>query len=485
MIGALCVFFLIPVGIGYSLLVCLWPPEPLFRRSVLKLPLGAGLGLGLSSCSFFVWLLMFQGHVAWYFTAEISVLICVIGILLLRLRRRAPRGLEVDICDRNASGPLVLPTVCFLTVFLYRFVCAIRQGLASPHGGWDAWAIWNQRARFIFRSAEHWKDAFSVKWSLLDYPLFLPISVARAWYGVKCDTVGVPIAIAVFFTMATALLLFASVSLMRTPVRGGLAGLVLLQTPFFMSHGMSQYADVPLAFYLLATFALFCAHFKLGGHRPGLMVMSGMAAGLAAWTKNEGSVFLVLFVGVHFLVTVRSAGTRSYVAEVKPFLLGVIPVMVALIWFKIWLSPGSYLLRVSDGQTALDRLLSVSRYRTILAALGKWTLTFGEWHKGESVPFNPVPALLVLLAYLGLRFVPEERKPLKICFVVLGLQLIGYVLVYGITPCPLRWQIACSMNRVLLQLWPSFLFLCFVVFPSSSDLRKQTRDSPVCHGEST
>ncbi len=47
----------------------------------------------------------------------------------------------------------------------------------------------------------------------------------------------------------------STLGLLRSPSQGLLAGIVLLGTPFLIRHGASQYADVPLSFFFLATLA--------------------------------------------------------------------------------------------------------------------------------------------------------------------------------------------------------------------------------------
>ena len=38
-------------------------------------------------------------------------------------------------------------------------------------------------ARFLFRGGDHWREAFAsgLDWSHWDYPLLLPLSIARGW----------------------------------------------------------------------------------------------------------------------------------------------------------------------------------------------------------------------------------------------------------------------------------------------------------------
>ena len=84
-----------------------------------------------------------------------------------------------------------------------------------------------------------------------------------------------------------------------------LGGLMLTGTPYFLIHGASQYADVPLGFFFLATLTLFCLQDRFPKHSRGVLVLAWMTAGMAAWTKNEGLLFLLAIVVARFAVSRR------------------------------------------------------------------------------------------------------------------------------------------------------------------------------------
>ena len=45
----------------------------------------------------------------------------------------------------------------------------------------------------------------------------------------------------------------------------------------------------------------------------------------------------------------------------------------------------------------------------------------------------------------------------------LGLTLAGYFFIFLITPNVLEWQLSSAGGRLLMQLWPSALFVFFMV----------------------
>ncbi len=76
-----------------------------------------------------------------------------------------------------------------------------------------------------------------------------------------------------------------------------LGAIALLATPSFVEQGAWQYADIPLSFFYLATIVLLSLYDErtqeASSQSPaGLLALGGVAAGFAAWTKNEGVLFL-------------------------------------------------------------------------------------------------------------------------------------------------------------------------------------------------
>ena len=113
-----------------------------------------------------------------------------------------------------------------------------------------------------------------------------------------------------WFTFAAVGLLAAGVCRLRSRNQGLLAGAVLLGTKAFVMLGAAQYADVPLAFFILATVLLLGLDDAAEQSSPGLVLLAGFCAGLAAWTKNEGLLFLVVMLAARCLVAWRQNGGR-------------------------------------------------------------------------------------------------------------------------------------------------------------------------------
>ena len=84
--------------------------------------------------------------------------------------------------------------------------------------------------------------------------------------------------------------------------------------------GTSQFADIPLALFILTTLILLFFQAGSPDHRPGAVILAGIAAGLCAWTKNEGLLFFVIAAGSLFFTTIYFQGWVSSLRRTAWFL---------------------------------------------------------------------------------------------------------------------------------------------------------------------
>jgi len=336
---------------------------------------------------------------------------------------------------------------------------------ARPQGsGWDAFAIWNLHARFLFRGGGHWRDGFSplISWSHPDYPLLLPAAVAHFWSYLGHDEPAVPAVIGLVFTFCTVGLLCAALWLLRGRSCALLGGLALLSTPAFIDLGTWQYADVPLSFFLLATVVFLCLRDERAGSSPGLLALAGVAAGFAAWTKNEGVLFLCAIVlalawhmGRERSRKMSSQGFEGRRVSTIPLLAALTPVLVVIIYFKRFVAPPGDLF--SDPASMLHKVLEPARYWAVI----KWYATeffrFGHW--------LAIPGTLLLVGfYFAVAKEQHARRGpgFRAAVVGLALTLAGYFAVYLITPLDIYWHLRFSLDRLFLQVWPAVIFLFFL-----------------------
>jgi hypothetical protein len=453
---ALALSFVISTTTGVLLLRLVWPREAASPWPLLA-ALGTGLGAGLSAVLLLLWLLA-VGPTRGFPLAEAVLLGLVVVASLRRGPTGAARGTAAPTAGIGSRWRLIIAAAFVMTlgVAVVAFLSNLRQ---HPHGEWDAWMNWDLRARMIVRGGEQWRSAFSglIPWSHPDYPVLVPSLVARTWLYAGTETLLGPGLVAATFTFGTVALLVAALAALRSATQGMLAGLILVSTPFFILHGTSLFADVPLGFFFLATMVCLALDGRHGAATSRFGMLAGVAAGLAMWTKNEGALF-TLAVGAGLLFAGASEGRPALRRRLRAFVTGLLPMLVLVAGFKIALAPPNDLLSTLGVERTLDRLTTIDRYLIVLREYTSHIASFGKNGFGSAV--------WVLTAYLlGLGISgPEVRRPwVKAATVTVALLLAGHFLVFVSMADELSRLLDSSLDRLLLQLWPSALFLYFML----------------------
>lgn len=454
MIPGLVLSSLVSAALGTLLLRQVWPRSAGPRNWPITLALGTGLGAGLSSVLLFLWMLGF-GPTRAFPLAETGLL-AVVGLLALT-RRRSTAETRSEAAGAPSRLRLVL-TVAFvvmLAVAVLAFTSLLRQ---HPHGGWDAWMNWDLRARMFFRGGDGWQRAFSdtFPWSHPDYPPMVASLVARAWLYADRETLLGPALVAGTFTFAAVALLATGLATLRSTSQGLLGGLVLLSTPFFLLHGTSLYADVPLAFFFLATIVSLALDDRYGAETGAFALLAGLAAGMAMWTKNEGLLF-TLSVAAGLVVAGWRADRTGTRRRLRLFGLGLLPCLILVVTFKLAFAPPNDLLSTLGVGRTLGRLTAPARYLTVVREYTSHISGFGANGFGSAVG--------VLVAYLlALGPSPSETQRRWLLAGAAGLLILlaGHFMVFVSMADELARLLRSSLDRLLLQLWPSALFLFFL-----------------------
>ncbi len=466
----LLVSFFIAIAIGTLITLTFLPAkERSMRGLVFGLCAGSGLGLGVTSCLYFVVLLV--GQRRYFVLIEIMAAALLVLLWPALIRKKIRPAASPDGPRQGAGRDMhkILYGV-FGVAVVSSLISLVLSFLKDPHGKWDAWLIWNTHARFIFRGGEAWRDLFTsgLDWTHLDYPLMLPLSVVRAWQYAGYESLYAPMAVSLVFVCATVGLLYASLAVLRSTGQGLLGGLALMGGPFFLILGAYQVADIPLAFFILTTLVVFIIYDRFSEQNGRTLVLAGLAAGLAAWTKNEGLLFLLVAPAVRFAVVARARNAASAGKEIPWFLAGAVPVAIVLAIFKIALAPSNDIFAGQSLQDMASRLADPSRYFEILKAwfLTGFTFTQGILNIQTGLRFNPGAVGLLLLTvymiFMGVHVRAQDRPGVYTAAVALLATAGGFFAVYLITPQNLHWHLTTSLNRLLMQLWPGFLFWFFM-----------------------
>lgn len=429
--------------------------QPGWAAMLFAVSLGAGVGIGLTSI---VFLILDVAGVASPLSILVSDAVLIALAAGLWWKRQPVKADPAASPVARAFRWTWLLALAFAGTLAMVSTRLIQIAGALPVGDWDAWALWNLRAKFLAGPPGAWRFAFSplLSKSHPDYPPLLSAFVAQAWKaGGEMDSIA-PVLTSLLFFAALLGLLVSAVALLRGAALGLLAGLVILCTTTVLNWAPAQYADMPLAFYYLAALALiFIDADRAPSSGPWPLLWAGLCASFAAWTKNEGIVFLAILAIVYAGVMLWRARTSAGWSRLRWLLAGVIPGVVLTLWFKFFLAPASDAL-VKQGASGLAKVADAGRYAAIAGGLFNNLLTLGS---GVSHPL----ILLAILAVL-LRWQFEERYRLAsfVAATVVVLVFLSYCAVLVITPYGLEWQVQSSFDRLILQVWPAALLVFFL-----------------------
>jgi 4-amino-4-deoxy-L-arabinose transferase-like glycosyltransferase len=467
---------IIPLALGFALVCILWPgTRPVRSSLLLKLSLSVGPGFGLFSCLYFLQLSLFgpsRKRLAAGALALFIVLLAGLSYRVLRLKGSPAGEPRPEPMPKSKLHKAIL--IVFFIALVSAVLTFIFMSLKRPHGEWDAWAVFNMKARFLFRAGEHWRDLFTepFEWAGPDYPLLWSAAIAGCWTLIGAETLIIPGAAAMLFTLATVGVVVYSVALLRGRTQGLLAGLVLLCTPYFITHGADQYSDIPIGYFYLCTLAALALRDELWEDDNRLLILAGVMAGLTAWTKNEGILFIILVTAARFAVTFRKQAIKPYLRQMSYFLAGLIPILLVIFYFKttVVIAQNGYLSPLKESSVA-SKLMDFSRYRIIADYLIKIGLGFGSW------TVSVVPLLGFYLLLLGAKVEEKQKRNILAGVITLSFMMVGFLMIYVISNRDLTWLIVTSLERLLSQLWPSFIFMFFLVVKSPEQAFMKKEDS--------
>jgi dolichyl-phosphate-mannose-protein mannosyltransferase len=407
---------------GTGLVAAGFPRRPGDRvEAAFRAAVAMALGIGAWSAGYAAWRLAFgtSGSMK-------DLCLAVAGAaLLVAFRQREREGTLVrEPAPRWLWGVFAL--ACFIASAAF-----IEHTLRFPDGGWDAWMIWNLRARFLVR-AEDFRSTFSPKMAFLahqDYPWLVPGVVAQAFWQLG-ESRMVAAAIAAIFGALGVAVVALGIARAHGARWGLFGGLAVVTLPCFATFASNQQSDVPLAVFLAIAAALIAS-----ARSRRELALAGFAAGLGTWTKNEGAIYASCL-GLAFIW--RTRDLRGAVA----FAAGALPCAALLVWFKLGVAPPNDLAAFSTLASVMENALDLRRWGELLVLALRRVVYFQDF------------ALWVLAEALLLVFFFRKRSP-SVLGTALLLACAAYGPIYALQPHPLDWIFRTSADRILTQLWPA------------------------------
>ncbi len=429
--------------------------------------LASVIGFGLSSS-------IFTPLVFWVGNESINLKIIDLAshaLIAMGLFAAGSRITTIDSPDSSCRTPV---DIAFWVILGISLATSCLMVIQLPFGGQDAMGIWNAKARVLALYGRDMRAGLKAYSLHPDYPLLLPGIIARLWVFTGKPSWIIPLMVQWSFTYACIFIVAGAIAMIHGRKAGVLAGMLIAGTPFFLREGAAaQQADVVLATFYTASFAMLAIYHTRGGKNRRSLILIGLTASLSSWTKNEGLLFLVALSLANGMISLTTRGWRTCIRDIMLFAAGALPVLVVVVWFKIIIGQPTDIFALQNWQVLHTKLLSGQRYLKIARAFAEEMMAPARW---QIYPF--AMGLWVVLS--GFRPHRSSLTYLHTALPAIILVLGGYFAVYAITPLDLDYHIRTSLHRILLHLWPGTVltfFVCFGHQVASNPLRQQMQPS--------
>ncbi|MEM7583442.1 MAG: hypothetical protein AAF560_08690 [Acidobacteriota bacterium] len=421
------------------------------------LAMAPAVGFGLASLGFFFWVFAgFHPPGAWTLMGlMLGLALVLVGPVHGRQRSGLEDGSEGIVQPLFKVRPgwrltwqdVIVALLVLVTLGLVVFSFFPMQEF-QPFGFYDAVAIWNVRAFFLFRSQGDLGELYAdLKFGHPDYPLLLPGTLAAQYSLLGREDVAIPQVTGLLFALSACLALALLVARYSALPAAVSAAVLIAVTPCFWRWLYAQYADLPLAYLLLLATLTLASQLEAPTRRLPA-TLAGFCFGLLTWIKNEGLVLaFLLAVSLVLVLLVTRDLRREWLQRGVWFGIGALPVLTALGLFKMFWSPqnetGMFL------QGAIAKVLTWERWWIIIRAL------FAELNPVTGIAAWGLLWPFVIVA--GVIFWRQRRavgRPHLMISAMVVLAWATWFTIYLCTPADLEWHLGSSLKRLMLQLAP-------------------------------
>ncbi len=435
---------------------------PLGRLSQLAL----GFGLASGALTWLIFLALWAGlplTIGLSLAAAGIVMLAALGVFVLGRAAHATQDLKRPAYAWKDAW-WILGLVAWGAVML---VLAVGKGFHAT----DSIVLWGVKGYGIAQvglsqAATEWGTRTS------EYPLHLPVWIAANKILFNDALPGSKLIYPGFYLG----LLFLMADFLRRRLPAAVAALAVLVfafTPLIARHAVIAYANLPLTFYLAAAAMLVTEAMQAREHavQKRLLLLAGLSAALAVWTRPEAlwmSVIFVLWVA-GWVIWNRPRGSRLRL--ILPAVLP--PILLLLVWLAA--SPDVYLRPMREAsirQAAVQQAIAGDLHWAQIVTIGKYLLAQASDLRTWGI-LIPMILLLVTLA-LAFKSCSQPGWMLLLLGVVLVLPFLGvYWAASYDTRSDLQWWLSTGFNRMLMPgitiLWLAAWVAGSVVFENQTN----------------
>jgi hypothetical protein len=219
-----------------------------------------------------------------------------------------------------------------------------------------------------------------------------------------------------------------------------LAGVFLCSIPYFLMHSVSQYSDIVMAFFLLASVLMMMCFMK--DPRRSQAVWVGLLLGLMSFTKDEGILASWILL---FLITVylnRSGFRRLAWPLFGTYLL----IACATVMVKIWT------LTAARGVNQID-LLHFFQWPRWIFILRYFLKVFMK------ISYGGIFIIPIMMMLWRSHNIFDRYAKLIVWFLIIFIST--FFLLYVVVKNDLGWRLWTTSYRLIYQILPLSVFLLF------------------------
>jgi len=443
--------YVISFLIGYFLLHLLFRKEEKLYWPIF-ITLAFGFGLGLSSIITFLSFVIFnQLNPPFLILSHLILLLILFTQHLIYVFKNKTYLIDQQTLFNNLA-PIFLLSLISVPLWY--------QSHFYAHGGWDAWTVWNLKAKILFLGGENWQNMFDpVLWrSSQFYPLLVPLINVWGWIATGEVTHTTTVLTSFFFTFLSTGLLFFALKDCTKSYFAIVPALVLLTLPIFNKLSLSQYVDNTMGFFLLAI--IYCLIQSKKRNSAPFSLMAGIFCGFLSFAKTEGMVAAVLLIGlgiVFFYFRNKEQINREIIFAL---LLGAFIAFIPTIYFNVVYAPENQ--TFINGLTSLQRPASFYRLKVIFAF---YFLELFYWKSN----WNGIWFVLCL----GLLF--SGRRSLNSKIIIFPAFFLIYFMIttfyyYLNTYFKIDWWLQVTLHRIIFALLPAVFFWVFYSLWETDDV---------------
>ena len=352
---------------------------------------------------------------------------------------------------------LNIALILFIFIIVMVFLWSILMSVVVVPDDWDAWAIWGAKAKVLALGQGPLLDV--THFDQADYPLLWPSLWAfSGWWAGGWEENWSRAWGPIFMLLCACEIGIIIQRLSHNKTLGFLGAALFVSIPMVPLISSWSYAEAPLWLMMICSFGYLLSWRKEGQWQQ--MIVSGLFAAAAAYTKNEGLFYASL--GLIWILSCRPKNLFiACVLYITPLLLLYTP------WF-LWIRTALHLkshallglnLDYHNLVRALHRLMPTAKSIAIMwADVRQWNIVL--W------------GLLLSSVYLGFVKGNDGRSRL----LVPVLMLFSSFIIVIFHPSDVHWLVAASWNRITTQTLPLFLVVIIPSLSMRADSRNLTHE---------